>query len=219
MKRAGVFAIVSVAAAFAGIAFACGPNPIPIATIEVDAGRIKCDVVDAGDGGGTCPAGQFCSRTTSCGANDGYCEVMMSDDCADSGPQCGCDRVNYYNSCVRQNARASLASPGQCDGRTLAPNPCLRPEDCHNVNASCALVFPFTPEAVPQVFDTLCPAPGTSASQLPSVGTCWALPDEATCAASGSRLEGCAKQCISDCSAIRGGGVYFLCPTADASTD
>jgi hypothetical protein len=220
MKRAGAFAMISLAAALAGIAFACGSNPISIATVL----SIRCEFSDAGDGGTSCPAGQFCSRTPSCGSVAGSCEIIRSADCATSGPECGCDGITYYNSCVRQAAKVSRAGAGECafqPGQT--PRQCGPNDPCPDPTDYCALVLPFTaPPPPPQsllldadlspLLDELCNGQ--------KGGVCWALPDEASCTGPASRrVEGCDLKCIDECSAIRRGGVYSGCPVTDASTD
>jgi hypothetical protein len=228
MKRAGVFVIVSIAAALAGVAFACGSNPIPIARVL----SIRCEISDAGDGGTSCPAGQFCS-TTSCGPGAGSCEVIRSADCGVSGYECGCDGISYRNSCDRQVAGVGRAGPGQCAGQSGVPpigfgcTPGSATSSCPK-NTVCANVATFPlPQLLkeellkedPSMFRTNCmdlvqaTTQGSSFPLFPTV--CWATPD---CSVLGSRVLGvCDQQCISDCSAISDGGVYFACPDASAA--
>ena len=137
MKRALALTILSVALALLGIAVACGSNPITVATINVGA---KCELADGGNAGGTCPPGQFCSRT-SCLSNDGVCETIGADGCETSGPQCGCDNISYYNACLRQAAHVSRLSDAACDpGTALKCGPQI---SCPVDGASCATISAF----------------------------------------------------------------------------
>jgi hypothetical protein len=205
MNRAAVFATVSLAAALVGIAFACGNSSITIATIVADAGRdARCEISDGGDGREPCPPGQFCSRTL-CGSKDGVCESVDSDGCAASEPECGCDRINYFNSCLRQEAHASKAGTGQCGGQMLIPPiPCgFRLPPCPNDNASCAFIVP-----IPDLAGIPCEYPDAG-------GTCWSLPK--TCPTDAPRsVQACGGRCIDECSAIRQGGFYLGCSDASA---
>jgi hypothetical protein len=234
MKRAGVFAILSIGAALAGIAFACGSNPIPIATVL----SIRCEISDAGDGDAGCPAGQFCSRTT-CATSAGSCEIVQSPDCGASGYECGCDGISYRNSCDLQLAGVGRAGEGQCIGQSgvqpigLGCLPGSQPSSCPNktvcANVASAPRPPFLNEDA-STFSADCREGVQKAVQnaeafaksnpfLPpnvlNLGVCWRVPD---CSVPGSRVLGiCDQGCIDDCLAIREGGFFFSCPEPDAS--
>lgn len=225
MKHAGALATVAVTGALLGIAFACGPHTITIATLEADAGRIPCEVVDGGDGRGNCPAGQFCSRPL-CGASAGTCVGIT--DCSTSGPECGCDGISYQNSCDRQTALASFAGGGQCAGQQMGVPPITCSlsspfSGCPN-NASCANIFLYRlpPQLQAMLFPpdagvNACLSIVESVEQQPfsSIGVCWGVPDGSI---PGPRtLQGvCDPQCIDYGSAISRGGIYHLCPALDA---
>jgi hypothetical protein len=212
-----MFTIATLAAAMLAIAVACGSNPVTIATIVVDAGHIKCDFGDAGDGRDPCPDGSFCSRNT-CGSTVGLCETIDSDGCAAPGYECGCDGISYYNRCVREEARVSSAASGAgCDPRRMRTILCG--PQCTANHPGCAWISPipfnaaFPPDVPPNVIDMICRAEMMDAGfPIPNpFGVCWALPTSSL--ASGSRPVGpCeARRCIDDFTAIVNGGVYYPC--------
>jgi hypothetical protein len=226
VKRALVLAVLSVALALLGIAVACGSNPITVATIEVGA---KCEITDAGDAGEPCPTGQFCSTpTTLCESKDAaVCEPIGEDACASSGPECGCDGISYYNECLRQSAHVSLKSAGPC---TFSAAPCGPQISCPVDSASCArileVVLPSFGDVGPELGDAsreflgdAAPSCATFEQGLARVfGACWVLPESCPSPASRTVVGVCDPKCIDDCSAIRDGGLYTLCPP-DASAN
>jgi hypothetical protein len=187
---------------------------------------------DAGDGGDHCEAGQFCSRSPSCMSNEGFCEDIGASGCENSGPECGCDNVSYYNSCVRQQAQIGRAS-GQACGFPMFLS-CSDPR-CKPRHAGCAVVSPLSYDEFVALFppfdpDKVCrglrmPIQDAIEAGLPPLsppyaggpyGVCWALPER--CPSSGSQLvQACEGKCVDECAAIEdGGGPYFPCPV-DAS--
>ncbi len=122
VKRAGVFAAVCLAAALVGIAFACGSNPITIATIVTDAGRARCEYSDAGDGGETCPdrpvllEKRRASRRTACA------RVIDSDGCAGLWTRVRLQsRSTTSTGACDRRPKLSFAGQGQCGGQMLVP--------------------------------------------------------------------------------------------------
>jgi hypothetical protein len=223
VTAARVFAIATLVATLLAIALACGSNPVTIATIVADAGHTtKCEVLDGSDGRGTCDAG-FCSRL-SCGSTEGQCEAIGSPGCEASGYECGCDGITYYNSCVRQQAQVSRATPGQC-GPGMHVIGCQLRDGCKPAHAGCGILAPITlnlPTGLPLDMDAGSAFEQTCQNMPPFSGAqiCWALPD--TCPSSGAPLvqEPCpGAACVPDCIALGSGvgGLYFQCaPDASA---
>jgi hypothetical protein len=228
VKRRGLLTLAALATAALSIPLACGSNPIVVATIEVDAGPIKCEVSDAGGARATtatCPDGSFCS--TSCGSKDGLCEFIGSDGCATSEPECGCDGISYFNECLRQAAHVGRAGAGSCDGQnvtTATSCPCHAGQYCAAV-ASQRLDSPRMPPFGPRDAGTTpelvlyCHDVEQMLPELFPRRVCWVLPDD--CPTPVVRtVFGCDVTCIDECAAIREGGIYALCPTpVDASAN
>jgi hypothetical protein len=216
LNRSLWLAVATLGIALLGIALACSRDPILVATIEPDSdASVKCQISDAGDAGASCKDG-FCSATA-CGST-GFCESIDSDACASSGPECGCNGVSYFNRCLRQEARVSLAGNAQCGFgmRTLG----CTDKDCPT-NASCALILPGLPSQLSEIADAALSC-GEKVRLMPPqyglFGVCWSRPD--ACPDAGSPLvqSDLCEQCIDECSAIKEGGVYFLCaPDASAN--
>ncbi len=180
-----------------------------------------------------------------CSASAGTCETIVSDNCAASGPECGCDGISYSNSCGRQFAKISLAGQGQCSPQmNVTPKECSLSSPISSCprGTNCASIFSLLP-LIPaeddggRITSLLPPIPGEDGGgriteaqcvdgvhnfeqtlPLLDIGLCWSVPD---CSLPDSRrLQGICDQgkCIDDCTAISAGGVYILCPTLDAST-
>jgi len=86
------------------------PDAGPADGPEADAGR------SCGGTLGGCPLTQFCERMNgSCGGSGvcvtvpplGTCPTMRA-------PVCGCDDHDYFNDCIRQQARVSKQKNGNC---------------------------------------------------------------------------------------------------------
>jgi hypothetical protein len=211
VKRSLWLAVATLGVALLGIALACGRERIPVATIEPDRdASIPCEISDAGDVADACGEGWYCSAT-SCSAKDGTCAPIAPDGCASFGPECGCDGISYYNSCVRQRAGVSSAGQGQCEYQMGIPGVPCGPKLACPGGMSCAFLFSlpqlptFLDGAVPD--DVEC----RIAQNLEGVGVCWALPN--ACPDSSSLLvrSPCGSTCIEGCAAIRNGGPYTFC--------
>ncbi|MFO0597851.1 MAG: hypothetical protein U0228_21295 [Myxococcaceae bacterium] len=129
-----------------------------------------------------CMAGQYCQKD-SCGAATGNCAQRPSACPSDGPPECGCDGVTYWNSCLREAAgvEAAVAEPGPC----RQPRPCDSTTPCPG-DAYCArLVFP------------------NECGRIPA-GACWVVPDGA-CAGPQHTYNPCnnLSVCLDQCAAIR----------------
>jgi hypothetical protein len=216
VRRSLALTTATLATALVAIALACGTHPLLVGTIAADAGRTPCDTEDAGDGGG-----QFCSTT--CGSKSGFFESTHSLDCSAYGPECGCDGINYYNRCVRQEARISLKSEGPCE-LSLG---CMDAR-CKPAHGACAFVlaeFPFPPVLPAEYLEPACKGNNQVFQSAIDAGflaeSCWALPE--SCPDSGAPLvRRCVGGCVDECVAIRtngpSGDPYYSCEP-DASAD
>ena len=232
MKR--VLALVAVATTLLGIAIACGTSPVFV-------GTLGCEISDAGDDKHVCLAGQFCVASA-CGSIAGHCEKIDSDGCASSSYECGCNGITYYNACAREEAHVTRVAPGPCANvRNCSGN-----EECPGGSCAAILSLPpfdprsfFDPDAARGIFDAaaggalfdpnavrnfiegLASLDG-GPDQLCSVLTaftpriCWSLPEGGTSVGSRQVWNAC-NQCNSDLAAIGKGGVYYTCPSPDAS--
>ena len=205
----------------------CGNETIPIAMVNdasVDAGAVACAVGGTGlDGGSGCQEGQFC-ETRSCGATAGFCTEIHGEPCDSTSysPECGCDGVSYFNSCVRRAASISATSETTCDNQaTVKTRSCdsalpLFPS-CPNGSNGCAVIVPNSVVVPFEVADasisSVCNIP-----QIANAGICWVLPD---CPSSGAlHLRSCGvSRCIDACSAMRTGGPLIPCDPGDPSDD
>jgi hypothetical protein len=217
---------------FALAIFAATPacsEKVTVATI-LDAGidamtMTACGALDGGMVG--CPDGSFCSLT-SCGPT-GTCETIPPEDsCGDAGyhPECACNEVTYFNSCLRRAATASPRNSDACPLSTTNPpcSPYDKSRSCEP-GQSCLPIFPLTvppspfgsdagptlPFASPFVSDAG-PTREECAAIFPFLPTtCWVLPK--TCASSGTRLRPCGgDHCLYACDALKNGGAYLTCP-------
>jgi hypothetical protein len=154
------------------------------ATTTSDAGGTSCTSND------DCLANAFCEKN-GCNAPEGTCieRPLICD--SSSAPVCGCDNVNYWNDCLRQQVGVS----GQSESQGPCPQsaPCQGPtgSGCPGAGASCA-----------QVASSL-QGPGAP------VGTCWVLPN--ACPTGPGVTTSAQPPCQSLCDAIQS-GVPFLQP-------
>lgn len=168
----------------AGLLVACGPREIVVADLPpgLDGGfEPHRPCVEASD----CGPDAFCEKET-CGAPAGHCQHMPVGDCPPlHDPVCGCDRVTYWNQCLRAQHGVSAQSGGECGD----PMPCGPGQPCPTPGASCAHILPFP----------------SSCSSAPAQGTCWVLPLGCPPPQPGEgRFSSCAAPtCASQCEAIR----------------
>ncbi|MGH7269350.1 MAG: Kazal-type serine protease inhibitor domain-containing protein [Polyangiaceae bacterium] len=186
---------------------ACGSENVLVASLpDPDAGGLACG--NASD----CPPGSLCSMP-SCGATEGVCarEPLRSACTETESPVCGCDKVTYYNDCLRLAAGVRAASPGACPFG--AGKPCTT--TCEE-GATCARVEPV---ALTPILTAICSMPAASPASVPALwpGSCWVLPDACPPGARGDVRSFCpiGAQCLDTCTAIRTGGLYVnsqTCP-------
>ncbi len=233
MTRPLWFAVAMLGIALLGIALACGRDPILVATIEsVQDASVKCELSDAGDVADACGQGWFCSATT-CGSTIGTCEIIGAAPCDEAtGPECGCDGLNYFNQCLREQARVSRAAVGSCESQiavTAKQCPCQAGQFCATISPQ-PLFDTNLPDGAP-----LPPCEGSfglpdgaltdltdrcreAQKAFSDFGFCWVLPP-ACPPSSDRRVFGCDFVPIDECAAIKHGGAYALCPTSDASAN
>jgi hypothetical protein len=85
-----------------------------------------------------CPVSWVCIKAD-CAASGGVCEPRPVFCPPEPKPVCGCDRVTYWNDCVRRQSGALAATDGECRANAL---PCATGADCGVANASCARLVP-----------------------------------------------------------------------------
>ena len=172
---------------------ACAPSDVVIADIPADDGgkptaQSPC-VRDA-----DCDSNQYCDRET-CDAQVGHCHYKPPFcESSDGNPQCGCDGVNYWNDCLRDQNGISKQNDGTCENGATCGN---GKGECASTAAKCGrLVFEHDECAVDPP------------------GECWVLPSSCstfdehwvTCAPGGA--------CTSVCDAIASEKPYFKAPNS-----
>lgn len=171
----------------------CGSENISL-TVTPDAGMvepIRCSQL------ADCPAGLYCEKT-SCGDAMGTCQLVPATCPDDDTPVCGCDRINYYNDCLRQAAGVEAATTGACS---------------YDQGTTCGGM-----KNIPCPDGTLCGrfVGKPSACSVDAMGSCWVIP--ATCPKTKPEWDSCnfsGPKCVDTCTAIRTGGAYhfsFMCP-------
>jgi hypothetical protein len=185
------------------LAAACSNETIYLARIpENDAGAPtapqKC--VDSS----SCPTGYYCDLPE-CGAlTGGTCELPPPTCPPIEDPYCGCDRLTYFNDCLRRANGVPSSTRGPCLDFGL---PCGGPPPGGGSGPTSG---PMTcPEGA------LCAQLGGSmhgTCDHPIPGNCWVLP--ANCATTTAPFDywdscgGVGGACLDTCDAIRAGGAY-----------
>ncbi|MFT3711163.1 MAG: hypothetical protein QM817_26335 [Archangium sp.] len=140
MKR--VFASFAVA-----LFAACGPVDL-----------VVVDIPDAGDfqppgkacaSNDECLGGQYCSKPGGCNVS-GTCRQRPLSCGGEHEPECGCDGITYFNSCLRRLAGVPKVSDGRCEAGLACDTatPCasgqycakiaFAPNECNgNISGSC----------------------------------------------------------------------------------
>jgi hypothetical protein len=204
LVRSGLFAACAALFAFG----ACVPEDIIVAA-QQDSGTIVVPpppppestpdaAVDAAPGDDEpvprfcgnsqdCELGEFCAKRT-CNSPGGVCQrAPLSCDDAGVNPVCGCDKLTYFNDCLRQRNGVNLARTSECREPRLcggSREPC--PSDSY-----CARLYP----------------PNVSACEEDFPGVCWVLPTECDAdSPSTDRYRRCddpSGACVDRCRAIR----------------
>jgi hypothetical protein len=172
------WAVVAACAASLG----CAPEDVVVATLgggHHDAGALRKCRTEA-----DCRDDEFC-ESESCNDSRGHCEHWPLDCDSTHEPVCGCDRITYWNDCLRSKQRVTASALGACVDNPL---PCGGPNTCPP-GASCARIYP-----------------SGGCATASGAGACWVLPKN--CPPSppdGSRFTLCGdtSSCVDGCTAIR----------------
>lgn len=192
-----VMCIVTASGALALSApLACAPNDVVIADIPADDGgkpthQSPCVRDD------DCDANEYCGRAT-CDAEVGHChDEPPFCQTNDGSPQCGCDGVNYWSDCLRDQHGVSKMNDGVCENGASCGS---GKGPCANKDAKCGQL----------VFDH------DDCSADPP-GECWVLPPSCSDFDSTWVTCGLGGPCTSVCSAIASEKPYVrakssICP-------
>ena len=178
----GVLLALSVSVLFAS----CDPVDVDVIRVPpgplLDGGLASCARHE------DCHGGQLCEKDA-CGALLGHCVPQPSASLCpgDHHPECGCDGVNYWNSCLRRAARVEARDPsGVCNLVCDPSTPCPRGSVCVRLLGS----------------------PGECSTALE--GACYGVPE--TCQGGpASHYVPCGNlnQCLDTCAAMRSGQPAF----------
>lgn len=129
-----------------------------------------------------CPPNAFCDKP-SCDAPAGTCALRPLSCDNQPSPVCACDRITYWNDCLRRQRGIASSVTGECRVGFACGGPA---PDCPG-GASCARLLPF---------DARC--------EGPTPGACWALPPSCPPEPDRERWTACGGgACASTCEAIR----------------
>jgi hypothetical protein len=161
---------------------------------------------DAGDAGpksctnsSQCKSDEFCSKPSCAENSTGECKPRPKNCMSTESPVCGCNAVNYWNDCLRQQAGIASGTSGEC--LTSASCGGLPGFTCPDGRARCAHL----------VTELEC---GTS----DAFGTCWVIPEQCPQIVVGASYRACSggtDRCVSKCEAIKAEHDYFTdstCP-------
>lgn len=175
---------------------ACGSENIDLTKPPAtDSGTTSLRCSQLGD----CPSGSYCHKNT-CGESTGTCELFPAQCTNEDEPVCGCDRITYFNDCLRRASGIAASTPGPCRFQDNTPCGGMKQTPCPD-GSLCAKFLGPGP----------CP--------MDAMGSCWVIP--ATCPGpnkSNPEWDSCpmmGPKCLDTCSAIRMGGSYhraFMCP-------
>jgi Kazal-type serine protease inhibitor-like protein len=176
-------------------ALSCGDEPVFLATIPaMEAGSLQVPSTCVADT--DCPDNAFCSKT-GCEAPAGMCVFLPTDCPNEEAPVCGCDRLTYFNDCLRLRNAITSSTPGQCP---------------FGGDVRCD-----TSDAGPCPTGALCshfvrPTHGACPPNPP--GSCWILPSACPDAGGPEKWASCdpSQTCTDTCNAIASGQIYRPTP-------
>ena len=93
------------------LALGCAPEDVIVADVPVEAGSPQTQPC-VGDQ--DCSPGSYCQRSA-CSDVVGQCAIKPLFCDNDPHPECGCDGVTYWNSCLRKLAGITAGAAGQCE--------------------------------------------------------------------------------------------------------
>jgi hypothetical protein len=149
--------------------------------------------LDAGDGGpksctnsSQCKNDEFCSKPT-CASSMGECKARPKNCASTESPVCGCDAVNYWNDCLRQQAGIASGTSGECV--TSAGCGGLPGFTCPEGRARCAQLHESQLEC----------------GIADGFGTCWVIPEQCPQIVIGTSHRSCtaSDRCLTKCEAIK----------------
>jgi hypothetical protein len=145
-----------------------------------------------------CAPDEYCNAP---GCQSGVCTPkLLGEPSSARNPQCGCDRVTYWNADVAAAAGASIAFEGAC----------IATVECGGINSlHCAA-------------PALCNLQQFSMSECniaDPLGTCWALPPRCPDPAANSFSHACTLNvCTDECSLIRSQALWYSDPSCPMPT-
>jgi hypothetical protein len=168
-----------------------------------DAGRTD-GTINPDGGGGTCTDNNDCVSThfcekSGCNAAAGTCQPRPQN-CGDQpNIVCGCDGINYWNDCLRQQHGAVADHNGRCHMQEAADCGGLGNIPCPG-SALCAYLF----------------GNPNRCGMMDPMGDCWIVPASCPPIAIGAEWRECfggpVDPCLSMCDAIRNGGWFYRDP-------
>jgi hypothetical protein len=147
-----------------------------------------------------CSKSEYCQKKD-CADKNGVC-VLRPTQCGNhQSVVCGCDKVSYFNDCLREYAGISASKAGEC-GASGAVCGGIGGLQCPTGGAVCAYLFKDK---------TMC-------NISDPMGTCWYLPGQCPGIVIGGDYRGCvgsSTTCLPLCDAVKKGGMHYFdstCP-------
>ena len=141
-----------------------------------------------------CLGTEYC-RKASCAAATGNC-VARPVTCDNTGtPTCGCDLVNYWNDCLREQSGIAAATAGTCAGEAASCGGFFG-TPCPTAGATCSYLF----------------ADAAPCAMFDPTGVCWVVPADCPAVMTGGTLRPCGNRtgpCLDLCRAIQTETSYF----------
>jgi hypothetical protein len=146
-----------------------------------------------------CLPSEFCSMAA-CGDAKGICAARPLKCDSYGTTVCGCDGVNYWNDCLRQQNGQAASVAGECK----------TPKTCGGI---ASIQCPYTIAVCAYQFDQQ-----SECAMMDPMGQCWVLPDTCPTIVIGGQLRQCNSstlKCFDSCTAMKTGGTYYTdttCP-------